>query len=112
MLHLPICVTFLKNINFPKWSCVLNCFSKCPGVFVTDAKMDNEDDADLPFIRFYHYENISSCSLHKQPFSDNGKTCTSCMNIENFEKGKVTTRKSLVLESCSILDFHSEYYTP
>ena len=34
------------------------------------------------------------------------------MNIENFEKVKVTTRKILVLKSCSIVDFHSEYYTP
>ena len=32
------------------------------------------------------------------------------MNIESAEKGKVTTRKSLVLKSCSIWGFHSEYY--
>ena len=34
------------------------------------------------------------------------------MNIENVKKVKVTTWKSLVLKSCSILDFHSEYYIP
>ena len=34
------------------------------------------------------------------------------MNIENLEKGKITTRKILVLKSCSILDFRSEYYIP
>ena len=34
------------------------------------------------------------------------------MNLENVEKGKVTKRKSLVLKSCSILDFHSECYIP
>ena len=34
------------------------------------------------------------------------------MNIEIFDKGKVTTHKSLVLKSCSIMDFHSEYYIP
>ena len=34
------------------------------------------------------------------------------MNLENVKKGKVTTRKILVLKSCSILDLHSEYYIP
>ena len=34
------------------------------------------------------------------------------MNIENPEKGKFTARKSTVLRSCSILDFHLEYYIP
>ena len=43
---------------------------------------------------------------------ENVKTCPSCMNIENIEIGKVTTQKSLVLKSCIILDFHSEYYIP
>ena len=32
------------------------------------------------------------------------------MNLENVDKLKVTTQKSLVLKSCRILDFHSEYY--
>ena len=40
------------------------------------------------------------------------KTRPSCKNIDNFKKGKVTTQKSLVLKSCRILDFHSEYYIP
>ena len=31
---------------------------------------------------------------------------------KNVEKGKVTTPKSIVLKSCRILDFHSEYYIP
>ena len=34
------------------------------------------------------------------------------MNIDNVEEGKFTTRKSLVLKLCSILDFYSEYYIP
>ena len=33
-------------------------------------------------------------------------------NIENVDKDQVTTRKSLVLKSWSILDFQSEYYIP
>ena len=32
------------------------------------------------------------------------------MNIENYKKGKFTTQKILVIVSCSILDFCSEYY--
>ena len=34
----------------------------------------------------------------------------SCINIECFEKGKVTTRKIIVLKSYIILDFHSGSY--
>ena len=34
------------------------------------------------------------------------------MDIENVEKGKVTTQKILVIKSCSILDLHSEYGIP
>ena len=30
----------------------------------------------------------------------------------NVEKGRVTTRKILVLKSCSIVDFYPEYYIP
>ena len=55
-----------KYIKLPKWSCVLNCFSECPGVFFPDAEMNDEDDTYLPFVRFRHYEDISSCSLNKQ----------------------------------------------
>ena len=53
-----------------------------------------------------------SCYLHKQLIPENSRTCPSCINIENSDNGKVTTWKSLVLKSCSILDFHSEYYIP
>ena len=34
------------------------------------------------------------------------------MNIENINKGKFITHKSLVMKSCIILDFNSEYYIP
>ena len=89
ILHLPLCVTFLKNISiFPKWSCVLNCCSECTGVFVLDAEMNDEDDANIPFIQIHHCVNISSCSLHKHVFTEHGKICPSCMNIENAEKRK------------------------
>ena len=88
-------------------SCVLNCCSGFPGVFVTDSEIYDEDDVNIPFIRFHHYKNIRYFSLRKQIFPDHGKTCPSCMNLENFEKGNVTTRKLLVLKSCSILDFYS-----
>ena len=67
---------------------------------------------NLPFIPFYHCVNISSFYLHKQLLPEHGKTCPQFMNIENVDKEKVTTRKLLDLESCRILDFHSEYYIP
>ena len=50
--------------------------------------------------------------MQKQIFPDHEKTRPPYMNIENFVKGKVTTKKSVVLKSCRILDFHSEYYIP
>ena len=33
---------FPENIKFPKWSCVLNCCSGFPGVFVPGAEMNYE----------------------------------------------------------------------
>ena len=101
-----------KDIKFSKCSCVLNCFVEYPGVFVSDVEMICEEYFDLPFIHFHHYANISSCYLQIYIFLVHGKACPSCTNIENIEKGKFTTRKIFVLKSCSILGFHSEYYTP
>ena len=63
-----------KDIKLQKWSCVLNCCSECPGVFVPDAEINDGDDADLPFILFHHYENIISRYFHKQLFHEHGKT--------------------------------------
>ena len=80
-----------KEIIFLNWSCVFNCCSECPSVLVPDAEMNDEDDADITFIWFHHYKNISSCSLHEHIFSEHVKTRPPCMNIENVEKGKVTT---------------------
>ena len=88
---------------------MLNCCSECPGVFVPDAETNDENDANLPLIKFHHYKNTSSCYLNKQLFPKNGKTRPSFMNIEKVKKGKFITRKILVLKSCSIWDFHSEY---
>ena len=78
--------------------------------FVPDEEMNDEDNFNLTSIRFHHYENISSCYLHKQILPENGKPCTSCMDIRNVNKVKDTTYKILSLKSCRILDFHSEYY--
>ena len=36
-----------KDIKFLKWSCVLHCCSKFPGVFVSDEKMKGDEDMDL-----------------------------------------------------------------
>ena len=104
-----MCDFLEKYIKFPKWSCVLKFFSEHPGVFVPDAEMNDEDDAYILFIRLHRYKNTSYCSLHKQLLPEHIKTCPSCTNIENLDKRKVTTWKILVLKSCSILDFHSEY---
>ena len=57
--------------------------------------INDEEDMDLPLISSHHYENISFCYFHKQILPEHGKTCPSCTNLENFDKGKVTTRKSL-----------------
>ena len=38
-----------KYIKFTKWPCVLNCCSKCHSVLVPDAKVNDDEDVDLPF---------------------------------------------------------------
>ena len=91
---------------------MLNCCIECPDVFVTDAEINCEGDVNLPLFRFHHYKSIISCSLHKNILPEHGKICPSFINMENYWKGKVTTQKSLLLKSCIILDFHSEYYIP
>ena len=64
MLHFPVCVTSLENIKLPKFSCFF-FFSERPGPFVTDSEINFEEDANLPFVKFCHYEYIRSCSLQK-----------------------------------------------
>ena len=103
-----LCDFLEKYIKFPNWSCVLNCYSERPGVF-SGAEVTDEDDAYILFILFHQYKNISSFYLHKQLLPDHGKKYPSFMNIEIVEKGKVTTQKNIVLKSCSILGFCSEY---
>ena len=55
ILHLPVCVTFLKNIKFPKWSCVLKFSIECPGILFPDAETNEKDDVNIPLIRFHYY---------------------------------------------------------
>ena len=89
-----------KDTKFPKCSCMLNGCSECTGVFVPDTELNGDEDVKLPFIHsFSSLQNIRSCCFHKQVSSDHGKSCPLCMNIKKVEKGKVTTRKSIVLKS-------------
>ena len=69
--------------------------------------MYGNEGVDLLFICFNRYGNISSCYFHNQLLPEHGKTRPLVMKVVNGEKGDVTTRKSLVLKSCSTLDFHS-----
>ena len=101
-----------RDIKLPKWSCVLNCYSECPGFFFNEAESNWGDYVYLSFIHFHHYKDIISCYSHKHLLPEHVKTCPPCTNLENVKKGKFTTRKSLVLKSWSILDLHSEYYIP
>ena len=64
----------------------------------------------LPF--FYHYENVRSCSFHKQLLTQHGKICPSFINLENYEEVNFTTQNILTIKPYSFLDFHSEYYIP
>ena len=92
MLHFSSMCEFPdKDIKFPKWSCVLNFCSECPGVFFPEAEINYEEDVNLPSIHFHHYKDISSCYLTEHILPDNGKTCPLCTNLEDFDKGKVTT---------------------
>ena len=100
-----------KYIKFPKWSCVLNYCIEYPGVFVTDSEIKSDKDFELTFIYLQYYEDISYCYLQKELLPEHVKTYNSCINIENVDKVKVTTRKSIVLKYYSFMDFHSEYHT-
>ena len=46
-------------IKFLNWSCVLNCFSERPSFLDPDAKINDEDDADLPFIYSSYFWMVS-----------------------------------------------------
>ena len=67
---------------------------------------------DPTIIHFHIYENVRSCYIHKKILLYHIKTRPLCMNLENFEKGKAKTRKSIVLKLCIISNFHSDYYMP
>ena len=67
-------------------------------VFFSNAEINCEEYIIDIFVFFYHYKNISPFSLHKQLFPEHGKTCTSCMDLENTEELNVKTRKSVVLK--------------
>ena len=86
-----MCVYPKKYIKLPKWSCVLNVCSECTGAFAPDTKISGDKDMDRSLI-FCRYENMSCGSLHNQLLPEKP-----CMNLETFDKGKVTTRKILVL---------------
>ena len=63
-----------KDVRLPKYSCVLNCCIEFPGVFVTDSKINCDNNMDSPFICSCRYENIISCYLRKYLLPDNVKT--------------------------------------
>ena len=67
-LFASMCDITQKYSKLPNCSCVLNCCSECPGFFVLDEEMNDEDDVNIPLILFPRYKNISSCSFHKQLF--------------------------------------------
>ena len=74
ILRLQACVIVTTNIsNFSKWSCVLNCCSEFPGVFVTNSEINGDGYLDLPFIHFHHYQSTRSCSFHNQLLPEHGK---------------------------------------
>ena len=64
-----------KAIKFSDLSCVLNCCSECSGIFVTNTEMNGDGYMVSTLLCFYHFENISFCSLHKNLLPDRGKLC-------------------------------------
>ena len=70
--------------------------------------MNDDGDTDHTFISFHNYDSVICCYFHIKLVPDNGKTFSFCINLGNFDKGKVTTQKSLILKSCIILDFCSD----
>ena len=65
-----------KYIKFPKWPCVLNCYSERPSVFATDEDMNGSKYVYLTFIIFHHYDNIIYCYLNIHLLTEHGKICS------------------------------------
>ena len=66
---------------------------------------------NIPFILFHHYENTISCYFHKHIFPDHVKYVLHAW-IWKIPRNEGLQHKKIVLKSCSIWDFHSEYNIP
>ena len=110
ILNFPVFVSFLKiYIKYPRVIICVKLLHWMSWCFCYWYRIQLWGRCEPSIISFSSLKNLISCSLHKNISPEHGKICPSFINMENYWKGKVTTQKSLVLKSCIILDFHSEY---
>ena len=106
-----MCSYPLENINIPHFRCVLKCCNNCPALSVPDEEISME--RQLPRIKFHVYKDIYRCSLYGQLPLIDGDRCLSCVEQHDVSKrGKVHTKRELVLLDDSISTFHSKFYKP
>ena len=112
VLHFSVCGTFLKRYQAVK---VVMCVQLLQWMSWYSCSWCRNE---LWLWFEYYVHSILSLQKYKLLlFAQTGITwaCQNMLVIQkyrNLEKRKVTTRKILVLKSCRILDFHSEYYIP
>ena len=81
MPHFLECVTVLKKVSNEPTGHVFLIFQWFLGVFVTDLEMTDNKGVNIPSIRIFGYENVSSCLLHKKLLPEDRKACILWMKL-------------------------------
>ena len=104
--------SFSNNpLKLPRWHCVLQCCNQCPPlVYPSEEK---KSDPNVPKIKFHIYKNISKCNIHGDIPILNDESCKQCeLFSSESPKGKIYSKKELVLCEEPIDVFHKEFYRP
>ena len=106
-----MCPFPVENIDIPKWHCVLKCCRNCPSLLVPDE--EKTENAQSTKIKFHVYRDVSRCSICGVLPFDGRKLCMTCNNqADPSLKGRLHTKKEIVLLEETITSFHQNYYMP
>jgi hypothetical protein len=109
--YFTFCSVMENSLKLPIRECVLQCCNQCPTlIFPYEEKLS---DSTVPLIKFHIYKIVSRCNIHDGIQFIDRETCKSCQLLSNkSQKGKVYTKKKLVLFEDNIVVFHEKYYLP
>ena len=106
-----MCPFPVTGIDLPKWNCVLKCCSSCPKVALPEEEVN--ENVGTSKIKFHVYRDVSRCSICGVLPFDEGKVCMKCNDeTDPSLKGRVYTKKEIVLLGEKISSFHQNYYMP